>query len=169
MMAVEVLERLKSDEFAAEALFLSTASALRRFLAGRDVVAAIREALRQGAITDDTLRGFVSVLMRDLRYGERFPHELPLAAVAVALELRSTDFAEEFLYDLAALRLSEMSLCIRVARECVRQRMLISRNTAKHFDVGPRHLDIPFSVAPAPNGSRSSAANQMCKVGVCQP
>ena len=166
-MAVGILERLKSDEFAAEALFVSTASALRRFLAGRDEVAAIREGLRQGAIGDDTIRSFVSVLMRDLRYGERFPHELPLAALAVALELRSTDFADEFLHDLSALRLSEMSICIRVARECVRQRMLITQNVAKHF--GARHFSIPFSVAAAPNGSRSSAANEMCKVGLCQP
>ena len=158
-MGAEVLERLKSEEFAAEALFLSTASALRRFLAGRNEVAAITEGLRQGAIGDDTIRGFVSVLMRDLRYGERFPHEFPLAALAVALELRPTDFAEEFLHDLSALRLSEMSLCIRVARECLSYRMRwLSRNTAKRFELTDLWENMPFSVDVAPSnwsGSRT--------------
>ena len=90
-MTVELLERLKSDAFAAEAVFLSTPSALRRFLVGTTEVAAIKQALRQGGITEDSLRRFVADLMTDLRRGERFPHELPLAALAVVLERRPTE------------------------------------------------------------------------------
>jgi len=121
-MSIQVLEQLKSEEFALSIGFLSTPCALRRFLHRSEEVAATRRALREGAIADDTIREFVSLLMRDLRYGERFPHELPLAALAVALELRPTDFAEELLRDLSALRLAEMGLCIRVARECLSHR-----------------------------------------------
>jgi hypothetical protein len=168
-MSPYVLQRLRSDEFALSVGFLSTPGPLRRFLRQTEDVAAIRAALEQGAITDETLRAYVSSLMQDLRRGERFPHELAVAALAVALEMRPTEFAEEFLQDLSRLRLAEMSLCIRVARECLRHWTLIPRNTARHFDVGPRYLDIPFCVTPAPNGSRSNAANQMCKVGLCQP
>ena len=48
---------------------------------------------------------------------------MALAALAVVLERRTTEFAEEFLLDLAKLKLAEMPLCIRVARECVKHRM----------------------------------------------
>ena len=168
-MSVELLERLKSDAFAAEAVFLSTPGALRRVLVGTSEVRAVKQALRQGAITEDSLRRFVADLMTDLRRGERFPHEMALAAVAVVLEMRPTDFADEFLHDLSALRLSEMSLCIRVARECLQHRLRLARINGKKFDLGPAYVDIPFSVAPAPNGSRSSAANRICKVGPWQP
>ena len=167
-MSARVLERLKSDEFALSVGFLSTPGPLRRFLQKTKEVADIRAALEQGVVTDITLRAFVSNLMRDLRRGERFAHELALATLAVVLEMHPTVFAEEYLEDLSRLRVAEMSLCIRVARECVGQWMLMSRNTAKHFDVGPRYLDIPFSIAPAPNGSRSNAANQVCEVVLCR-
>ena len=133
-MSVEMLERLKSEEFALAVGFLATPGAVRRFLRTADEVSAIREALRNGAISEDTLRKFVSVLMRDLRHGERFPHELSLAALAVVLEIHPTNFAEEFLHDLARLQRAEMSLCIRLARECVKHRS-VTTNTMKEFPV----------------------------------
>lgn len=168
-MSIELLERLKSDAFAAEAVFLSTPGALRRFLVGRREVGLAKQALTQGAITEDSLRRFVADLMSDLRRGERFPHEMALAALAVVLEMRPTEFAEEFLHDLSRLRLAEMSLCIRVARECLKHRPQLARTNSKEFDLATGDIDIPFSVAPGPNGSRSSAANRICEVGLCQP
>ena len=168
-MSAPVLERLKSDEFALSVGFLSTPGPLRRFLQKTKEVADIRAALEQGAVTDETLRAFVSNLMRDLRRGERFAHEFALATLAVVLELRPTEFAEEYLEDLSWLRIAEMSLCIRVARECLQYRLQLARINGKEFDLGAGYVDIPFSVAPAPNGSRSSAANRICKVGPWQP
>ena len=149
-MSVELLERLKSDAFAAEAVFLSTPGALRRFLVGTSEVRAVKQALRQGAITEDSLRRFVADLMTDLRRGERFPHEMALAAVAVVLEMRPTEFADEFLHDLSALRLSEMSLCIRVARESLKQRVSLAQNRGRVFDLGPLHERLAFSVRALP-------------------
>ena len=52
----------------------------------------------------------------------RLPNSLALAALAVILEHRATDFAEEFLHDLSRLRLSELSAAIYVARECLKNR-----------------------------------------------
>lgn len=122
-MSVKVLDQIIADDFALAAGFLATPGALRRWLRRAPEVKAIREALRQEAITEDTLRRFVSSLLDDLHRGERFPHELAVAALAVVIESRATDFAEEFLHDLARLQLAEMSICIRVARECLKYRV----------------------------------------------
>ena len=136
-MSARILEQLTSDDFAVSAGSLSMPSSLRRFLQRTPEVAAVKEALKQEAITERTLRQFVSSLLQDLRRGERFPHELAIAALAVVLETRPTDFADEFLHDLARLELAEMSLCVRVARECLRYRSGLTRNMTKHFGVAP--------------------------------
>jgi hypothetical protein len=136
MMSAGVLDRLSSEEFALAAGFLSTPSALRHFLRRTKEVGEIGLALKQGAITDDTLREFVSRLMQDFQRGERFMHQLVLAALAVAVERRPTEFAEEFLHDLARLQVAEMTMAIRVARECLRNRMSLAAATAKTRSLG---------------------------------
>lgn len=152
-----VLDKLRSEEFALSVGFLSTAAPLRRFLVKRSEVAAIRQALAQGAITDDVLRRFVSGLMSDLRPGERFAHELTLAALAVALESRATDFAEEFLHDLASLRVAEMGLCIRVARECLKRRTSLINNRSRSFEPMRLLECMQFSMGPSlSNGARGA-------------
>lgn len=130
-MSARVLQQLTSDDFAVSAGFLSTPGSLRRFFHQAKEVAAIKEALRQEAITESTLRGFVSSVLRDLRCGERFPHQLAIAAIAVVLETRPTTFADEFLHDLSRLGLAEMSMCIRVARECLKHRVNLAHNKTK--------------------------------------
>jgi len=132
-MCRKLLDELFSDSFVMSLAVLSTPRALRRQLLRTNEVREIREALWQGAITEETLREFVSSLLVGLHVGERFKHELALAALAVLLERRPTEFAEEFLLDLAKLKLAEMPLCIRVARECLKHRMTITQNKAKDF------------------------------------
>ena len=157
-MSASVLEQLKSDDFFMRGGCLSTASAIRRSLSRAPEVAAVRRALKQQAITEDTLRQFVSTLLRDLRLGERFPHDLTLAALSVVLERRATDFAEEFLRDLSRLRLAEMSICIRVARECLRSRRSMTHNTFKHFpSPGNGEDPLPFSIGDSPEFLSQSA------------
>ncbi len=128
-----VLDQLTSDEFALSVGLLPTPSSLRRLLNRTKEVAEIRESLKQEAITDDTLRRFVSSLLQDFRRGERFVHELALAALAVAVERRPTDFAEEYLHDLARLQLGEISMAIRVARECLKHRIRVAETSSKRF------------------------------------
>lgn len=105
-----------SEDFVLSLAFLSTPGPLRRALSRTQEVHAVREALVQGAITEDTIGRFVSDLTEDFHRGKQFLHEIPLAALAVAVETRATDFADEFLKDLSRLRL-----------------------------VGQRHLDVRFS------------------------
>lgn len=145
-MTPKPLERLRTDEFAAVCMFLSTASAIRRQLLRTEEVRRIRGALNQGALRESDLRGFVSTLMRDLRAGERFEHEMAVAAIAVALERRPTAFAEEYLRDLARVKLAEMCLCSRVAQECLKHRDSVA---------GTRRRD--WSLLPTPSGAEPAA------------
>jgi hypothetical protein len=132
-MCRRLLEELISDSFVLSLGFLSTAAALRRQLLRTKEVREIREAFRQGAITEEAIREFVSRLLAGFRVGSRFENEMALSALAVVLERRATDFAEEFLLDLAKLKLAEMPLCIRVARECLKDRVTITQNRARVF------------------------------------
>lgn len=132
-MGTSVLRDLLSEEFDVSAGFLGTPTGLYRFLHRRQEVSAVREALRQGALTEGTIRRFAVSLLDDLHPGTRFSHELAISALAVALESRPTDFAEEFLRDLARLKIAEMSLSIRVARECRKHRMEMSRTKGRRF------------------------------------
>jgi hypothetical protein len=130
-----LLSDLTSDDFVVAAGMFAAPNALRRFLLRRPEIADIRNGLRDGAITEATIRDFVATLMKDFQPGKRFENELALAALAVALEKRPTDFAEEFLLDLAKLKLAEIPLCIRVARECLKQRIFVSQNIYRVFSV----------------------------------
>ena len=132
-MGEKLLGQLISDLFVVSVGTVLTPQTLRRFLLRSEEVRGIREALRQGAITEETLRGFIASLLADFRVGRRFEHELALAALAVVVERRPTDFAEEFLLDLAKLKLAEMPLCIRVARGCLKHRVTVAENTRKTF------------------------------------
>jgi hypothetical protein len=153
-MCRSLFERLTSDEFAISAGSISTPEALRRFLLRSKEVREIRESLRQGAITEETVREFVSSLMRAFHVGQRFVHEMALAALAVALERRPTDFAEEFLHDLSRLKLAELCLCLRVARVCIQERSSVASHSNRTFALGSPNV-YAFSNTP-PTGSFSS-------------
>lgn len=164
-MSTSVLNELVSEEFAVSVGFIAAPATLCRVLSRTEVVRAIRRALQQGAITEDAIRGFVSGLLADFRVGQRFDHELALAALAVTQERRPTDFAEEFLHDLARLRLAEMSLCVRVARECVRRRSTVASHSNRVFELGSRDSGAAFEayVLPKtrPNGLFSSSSTNL--------
>jgi hypothetical protein len=132
-MCRDLFKRLTSDEFAASAIGWSTPETFRHFLMQSEEVRDTRKALRQEAVTEDTIREWVSSWMKDFRPGQHFPHETAIAAMAIVLETWATDFAEEFLLDLASLKLAEMPLCIRVARQCLKRRTMMARNKARDF------------------------------------
>jgi hypothetical protein len=151
-MNTGVLQDLVSDEFGVDAGFLGTPAGLHDYLRRSRQVSAIREALRQGALTEDSIRRFVASLMDDLHRGTRFPHELAISALAVSLESRQTDFAEDFLLDLARLETVEMSLSIRVARECLKHRFHLRRTKAREFRLGRTSSGRDFTLS----GGRST-------------
>jgi len=72
-------------------------------------------ALRRGEISEQTIRPFVHSLAAEYQEGRALPGDLAFGAVAVALEQAPTSYG-----DLARLRLAEMPVNTRVARECLR-------------------------------------------------
>jgi hypothetical protein len=132
-MTAPLLALLKTDEFHFSIGFHHTPAIVRRRLLTSPVVRHLAAALRFGAITEGMLREFIATIMSQFTKGRRLPNDLALAAVAVVLELRPTDFADEYLHDLARLRLSEMTLSILVARECLKNRCSVPKHQAKKF------------------------------------
>jgi hypothetical protein len=130
MMAHRVLDRLLSVPFQASMTFAPTPTALHRMLERSPEVRKIQRGLQRGEITEATIEQFVASLMKGLKQGERFQDEVPLAALAVALQSRSSPFADSFLHQLAGLKLAEMSTCVRVARECLDQRVHVAKSKA---------------------------------------
>ena len=125
-MSHELLERLKSEDFDLSVGFLLPPRALRSQLQARQEVQDVIAALVNGGLKEHTVREFVTSLMGDFQNGERLPHDLTLAALAVALETRPTEFAREYLQDLADLDVAEMSSSIHVARECLKRRATLT-------------------------------------------
>lgn len=117
--AVELLSSLVSHEFLDAIGVVTSASALYRLLRGEPLVRALRKCLASGELSEDGVRRYVAGLSRDFQSGTQFPHEIALAAIAVALESWNSSFADEYLRDLARLRrVSEFELAPGVADRC---------------------------------------------------
>jgi hypothetical protein len=117
-----VLDGLLGDDLLANACAFSTGPALRQFLAHRNEVQKVSAAFAVGSLTEDAIRAFVVKLLGDLKTGVHFGHDVTLAALAVALAEQRGPFVEEFLRELAELRVSEIPLAPRVAQEILKGR-----------------------------------------------
>jgi len=117
-----VLDGLLAENLSAQACAFSTAPALRQFFARQDEVQKVSEAFGEGSLTEDAIRTFVALLFGDLKTGVHFRHDPTLAALAVALANQHAPFVEEFLRELADLRVSEIPLAPRVAQEVLQNR-----------------------------------------------
>lgn len=80
------------------------ANVIRRNLLRSEIVKTLRGAIRGGVVTEEEIAEFVTFCEAGFEKGKRFPHEPALAAIAVALENRKTDFVSCFYIDLCRLR-----------------------------------------------------------------
>jgi hypothetical protein len=128
-----LLTSLKSAAFADSLGILLPPAALRLALQRLPGVKRLEIALRRGEITEEMIRNFAGALAAEFQEGTRLPGDLALAALAVVLEQRPTAFAEEYLCDLARLRLAEMTTSSRVARECLKNRFALPKNEVRTF------------------------------------
>ena len=126
-----LLKFLLSDEFSDSVGFILPPAPLRLLLEKSRVVRNIERALRHRELTEAEIRDFAASLSREFKPGEALPGDLALAALAVALERLPADYAEEFIRDLARLRMAEMPTSTRVARECLRQRREFPKNEVR--------------------------------------
>jgi hypothetical protein len=147
---------LKSEEFEVEVGHILPAAALRVRLHSLPEVRRAIAVLNQGALSENGIRRFVATLMAEFRPGQRFPYDLGLAALAVVLERRPTEFADEYLRHLARLKLAEMPVSIRVARECLKHRAeSVPRNQYKRDEYASATESLnaaeEFKVQPFPD------------------
>jgi hypothetical protein len=140
------LEALRSDEFHDGVGLVSMPSAVRRALLQSRVVRRLAAAIRYGWVDEKAIAAFVGEATGALQMGWRLPDDLALAALAVVLEFRQTPFAEEFLHDLARLKLVEMATSIAVAKECLINRYampLTQSKTVRHPGWSPARAASP--------------------------
>ena len=121
-MSTPLLGRLKPDILFSSLGPLPPPAVLRRALQRVPDVVRAAWALRRGQITERMVREFVAAATSEYQRGRQLPSDATLAALAVALEPCGREFADEFLHDLARLKLAEMPTSIRVARECLKSR-----------------------------------------------
>ncbi len=137
-MPAGLLDSLTTDSFHDSVGLCEIPPILRRTLQRSPLVQQIARALRSGEITETTIHEFASSVTAEFSKGQRLPNGLALSAIAVILEHRVTDFAEEFLHDLSRLRLSELGSATYVARECLKNRYLLPKNEVRTQRFGPQ-------------------------------
>lgn len=119
---MKALNDLRGEEIQAGGFMISTPKALRTFLQQRPELIDLRRAINSGEVTPDDITAFVEELLLTFCRGEHFADEITLAAVAVAIRNDPRPFAEEYLEDLAKLKITELPLAPRVARICLDRR-----------------------------------------------
>jgi hypothetical protein len=125
------LTYLREREFGDSLGFVLPPAAMRIALQRSPTVREIAKGIRRGEISEQAVRTFVNSLASEFQVGKPLPGDFAFAALAVALEQIPADYAEEFLCDLARLRLAEMTTSIRVARESLKYRYLLPKNEVR--------------------------------------
>jgi hypothetical protein len=101
---------------------ISTAEGLRSYLSRHVEVARLREALKAGAVTFADLEAFMLALIAQFVPGTRNANDVVIAAVVVGIEPLPAAALQDFLEDLARVRIAEMPMAPRVARLSLRER-----------------------------------------------
>ena len=111
--------------------FIGTDSGLHTVLSRSTEVQQLRKALDEGRLSADDINSFISNLLFRFARGQQFDDDTTLAAIAVALESLDLphSFADEYLEDLAQLRITELPMAPRVARLCLENRENTERMT----------------------------------------
>lgn len=134
---MNVLERVMSEDFILAIGHQLPPKAMRHVLMRTEECKHLRAACWSGNLTETGLRRYVQDLLGSFMLGEKFPHDLTLALLAVSMERLRTPFAEEYLTTLASLELSEMSLSTRVAECCLQARRQMTINVHRQVSLAP--------------------------------
>jgi hypothetical protein len=151
-----LLERIKTPEFFVSVGYDLPADVMRLALRNKREFGEFVKQYGEGQITPPIIDRLVRDLMSNFRRGERFEYDVTLAFLCVCLESILNPFASQFLNDLAALRLVEMPLSPRVAKECLRQRAKLTSTLRYEFTLGTPSLGTaqPFIANKAPRPQR---------------
>lgn len=146
---MNALRDLQNEDIQTRGSVISTGEALRTFLQYRSEVVSLRKAVEAGEITPTDIKEYVDELLRSFLAGTKFPYEIDLAAISMALETYPGPFSEEYLEDLSRLQIQELPLAPRVARLCLtRRRKVVSGVTVrtKVISIQPFNRDQSFGI-----------------------
>lgn len=133
------LTALDSEDIAQVVLTVATPNAICGILrTHRDVEDAWQYLFDNAENSRQAIEEYVRERLIDLKPKTYFPHEPAFCALAVALETLPMPAAEDFLSELAALKIAEMPISSRVAELCLeRRRESLISNTLSEFKVRP--------------------------------
>jgi hypothetical protein len=158
------LAALDSDEVKELSMTISLPASLHDHLETLPVVRNIKEKINEGSLVFEQIQSTVSEWMGDFRPGTRFAHEPALSALAVALERRPGPDTEQFLEQLASLRIMEIPIAPRIASECLRNRKsLFSSMTSASRRFSSKVVKIPCREVTLPRIS-TTTENQTMRV-----
>ncbi len=128
------LERLLHEDFLQSVGFVLPPAAFRRALQRHPDVIRLSTAVRLGQVSEMMIREFTARLSSQFQEGNLLPGDIAISSLAVALESIQTDFAEEFLCNLARLQMRELATPIRVAQICWSMRVSFPKTEVRAFD-----------------------------------
>lgn len=119
---MNVLEKIKTEEFITDLGYQLPAGPMHKLLSGCSETLKIREGYQNGSISESEIKDFVQGLIKEFKFDEKFYYDLTLATIAVALEKCYTDFADEYLYDLSKLEVTELKIASDIAKVCLMEK-----------------------------------------------
>lgn len=148
-MLYSKLNTLMTDRFQLRFYGMTTPTSLHRCLSIDDTVCRLKSAVADGKVTSEDIRQFVEELLRSFRSGQRFPHDITLAALAVILEASTLPIADEYIEELAGLTCVEMAMCSRVARECLKYKNVFVNNGSQRSANAEHHQSSSDQTGPS--------------------
>jgi N-glycosylase/DNA lyase len=129
------LRNLCTLEFESKLWAASTIEAIRWMIRQTDEYQKLCRGLKDETVNEAAIRRFVSSLLVSFRLGDRFQHEMALAALAVAFEEVRSSTANDYLEELARLRLVELTIASQLARQALSQRTVFSQTKVFAYDI----------------------------------
>lgn len=158
---------LDSEDVSQIVLSIATPKAICSILRTHSHVEAARRHLFENAYeAQRDIEEFVRERLSDLKSKTYFPHEPAFCALAVVLETLPMPAAEDFLSELAVLRIAEMPISPRVAALCLqRLRETLISKTLTEFKVKPVQIsDVASSMRLSRVPTESTYSNRLTRV-----
>lgn len=116
------LESLCKDSIAKLSMVIATPRALREELRKQPEIINTVKAVHEGTVTYDDISKFVRDLLKHFNTGERFRFDSSLCALAVIVNYTYGIWSDNFLNELAKLKVQEIQLSPRIAQLCLNER-----------------------------------------------
>jgi len=117
------MSRIFEDLKSIKPVLTDNMSAIRLIIKKQKPVYNLTQALLHHDIKESEIKDFTENLLKDIKIGYRFEHEILISAIAMAMEDINSKFADEYLESLASIKMTEMRFVSRFAEECLKHRI----------------------------------------------